>query len=254
MHIPVVPIGRVIGEFAIIALGVLAAFAVEDWRDDQRERELESEYLVRLGTDVQLDLERLDFTLKIGYEKVDALKAIGAWRPSVNVVPKQMIRRLGESVGLGWSLPALNTSTIEDLESTGNLGLIRDVGTRKAILEYYRELRGVRERLERRMTRYPHHVYEVVPSELLRASQDAAVVPLNEAGDVLSRAYTAVEIDSAVYERHMQRIVEDIHSDHFQKDLRAEGNYARMVVDLIEAHRANAARLLEKLLQQQTTL
>ena len=253
MHIPVFPIGRAIGEFAIIALGVLAAFAVEDWRDDQRERELESEYLVRLGTDVQLDLERLDLTLKIGYGKVDALKAIGAWRPGVNEDPEQMIRRLGESVGLGWSLPALNTSTIEDLQSTGNLGVIRDVGTRKAILEYYRELRGVRERLERRMTRYPHHVYEVVPSELLRASLDAAV-PLNEAGDVSSLAYTAVEIDSVVYARHMQRIVEDIHADHFQKDLRAEGNYARMVVTLLEAHRANAARLLDKILQQQTTL
>jgi len=94
---------------------------------------------------------------------------------------------------------------------------------------------------------------QLAPSELLGASQDAAV-PLSNAGDVLSRTYTAVEIDSVVYARHMQRIIEDIHADHFQKDLRAEGNYARMVVDLLEAHRANAARLLEKLLQEQTTL
>jgi hypothetical protein len=239
-------ISRALGEFAIIVFGVLAAFAVENWRDDQYQRELESEYLARLETEIRSDVERLDFTLQLGRAKVDALKTISAWSPGVNGDPEQMVRRLRQSVSLGWSLPALNTSTIEDLESTGNLGVIRDVGIRKAVLEYYRELRNVRERLERRMTRYPHHVYEIVPSDLLHAWSLTAV-PLSGAADLPARRNTTVEFDSALYGPDLVRIAEDVHTDEFQRDLRAESNYARVVVDLLDAHRATAATLLEKL-------
>jgi len=234
MALPLFPISRALGEFAIIVLGVLAAFAVENWRDDRNQQELESEYLMRLGTDIRSDVERLDLTLNLGRAKVDALKTISGWHPAEVVEPERMIRRLGQSTVLGWSLPSLNTSTIEDLESTGNLGVIRNVGVREAILEYYRELRDVRGRLERRMTRYPHHVYEIVPGDLLRTA-----MPMKEAVDV--------EFDRALYAPELQRVFEDLHTDSFQRDLRAEENYARALVDLLEAHRAHAETLLEKL-------
>ena len=251
MALPVFPISRALGEFVIIVLGVLAAFAVENWRDDQYQRELESEYLVRLGTDIRSDLETLDLTLSLGRLKIEALRTISAWRPGMNGDPEEMIRRLRQSVVLGWSLPALNTSTFEDLQSTGNLGVIRDVGIRQAILNYYRDLRNARERLERRMTRYPHHVYEIVPSDLLNAWSETTV-PQKEMADLLVSGNTTAKFDSESYAPERLRISADIHADNFQRDLRAESNYARMVAYLLDTHRARAATLLEKLIQNQT--
>jgi hypothetical protein len=188
----------------------------------------------------------LDFTLDLGQAKVEALEAISEWRPEENPDPKQMIQRLRQSITLGWSLPALNTMTITDLESTGNLGVLHDIKIREAVLEYYREQKSVRERLDRRMTHYPRRIYQIVPSEILHAWR-GTTVGTREAEESLAKASATTQIDSAPFIQALLRISQEIHTEDFQRDLRAESNYARVVVDLLQALRVQTAKLLEKL-------
>jgi hypothetical protein len=47
------------GEFVVIVLGVLAAFAVEDWSENRQNRALEENYLSRLRADLQRDLQQI---------------------------------------------------------------------------------------------------------------------------------------------------------------------------------------------------
>ena len=51
-----IPVQRATFEFVIIVLGVLAAFAVENWKESRAEAALEVEYVERLLSDVTLDI------------------------------------------------------------------------------------------------------------------------------------------------------------------------------------------------------
>ncbi len=59
MALPKFSLARTGAEFAIIVIGVLAALAVESWREDIADRELELEYLERLKNDFHEDAERI---------------------------------------------------------------------------------------------------------------------------------------------------------------------------------------------------
>ncbi len=59
MALPRFSFARSGAEFAIIVIGVLVALAVESWREDVADRELELEYLERLKNDFHEDSERI---------------------------------------------------------------------------------------------------------------------------------------------------------------------------------------------------
>ncbi len=152
MQKPQITLQRAAAEFAIIVLGVLAAFAVDNWNQSRADAELESQYLVRLLAEVTADVEMLELTLRLAELKNNALRVVRGWRAETDE-PKPLIDALrAPSDNLGFNLPTLNTATIEDLTSTGRLSLIDDTDLRQALLVYYRSMNSVRQRLEGRMT------------------------------------------------------------------------------------------------------
>ena len=50
-----------IGEFAIVVLGVLAAFWVENWNSDRQDRAREADYVAALIADLRSDVDALKF-------------------------------------------------------------------------------------------------------------------------------------------------------------------------------------------------
>jgi hypothetical protein len=90
-----------------------------------------------LLAEVTDDVEILELTLRLAEEKNNALRVIRGWRAETDE-PRSLIDALRSPAdNLGFSLPGLNTATIEDLTSTGRLGLI-DTDLRQALLVYYR--------------------------------------------------------------------------------------------------------------------
>ena len=53
-----------IGEFAIVVLGVLAAFAVENWNSDRKDRQLEIEYIAAILEDLRKDDAAIQFAMQ----------------------------------------------------------------------------------------------------------------------------------------------------------------------------------------------
>ena len=125
---------RLIGEFLIIVLGVLAALAVDQWRQGAQERALEVEYLVRLERDLLRDSASAATTLdgtNRGRASLDrALELIDT---------SGVLDSVGTyvSVAVGAPPPLATQPTFDELLSTGSLRLIRDLETREAILAYY---------------------------------------------------------------------------------------------------------------------
>ena len=126
-----------IGEFMIVLVGVLVALAFDGMVEDRAEREAERRYLASLESDLTRDIESLDIAIaradrraRLGERVIAALDG-----GSLPADPEEF--GLGVHAGLLLGYPQYSRGTIEDLISTGNLGLIRSSRLKEALFRYY---------------------------------------------------------------------------------------------------------------------
>jgi hypothetical protein len=148
---------RLIGEFVIIVLGVLAALAVDNWREERAEQELQSMYLARFADDLDRDLQSLRSATWSSMAQARAtttlLDALGD--PQAYNIPRMtdsldsvdFTRPAHEVIdtsfgGLVWTSRRIRTfapsrATYDELLATGRLLVIEDPGLRESIIDYY---------------------------------------------------------------------------------------------------------------------
>jgi len=143
-------------EGLVIILSVLAALAVDDWREDRAERALEQHLLVTLRDDLMADLEELESSLK-DTELVEHASAFLLGQPDQNfeaeiasnslapsrfvessrrpddTSPQQVaiIRLIG---GIDFDLSDM---TYQEMMSTGSIRVVQDNILRRDITRYY---------------------------------------------------------------------------------------------------------------------
>ena len=158
-------------ETLVIVLGVLIALALDDYRTERDERQLEIDYVQRIQTDVNRDINYLTTNW---YPRLDGKSAaLDAIAPVVRhqvPVPEDVETFLinvsrggmqGASIA-GW----VNDITFRDLRSTGNFRLIRSPDVRAQIGNYYSIVDSQIKRVEARDTNYVSFVHSVLPAEL----------------------------------------------------------------------------------------
>ncbi len=125
------------GEFAIVVLGVLAAFWVENWNSDRNDRVLEQRYMQSLLADLQSDIESYDYVMERSATHANEIKLVlsAVGQESVDVEPTEFARAVSLLSRL--SFPVQSRETINDLMSTGNLRIIRSDEVRSGIAKYY---------------------------------------------------------------------------------------------------------------------
>ena len=128
-----------LAQFAVVAVGVLAALALNAWYQGRLDAASEANYLALLSRDVQGTLD--DLQQMSAFETLqmeDALtvrRALSAPALQADTEPLSLaMARLGTRRTL-----ALRNSTYTDLLSTGNLDLIRNSVLRDNIVKFYQE-------------------------------------------------------------------------------------------------------------------
>ncbi len=129
------PRGRIVGEFILIVLGVLAAMMVDTWIEARNDDNLRQEYESRLLGDLKADQEALK-------HRINFFRAVRAF--GTDTLDRI---RSGEPVGQDALLAAYYTSeifefapiqnTYVDLQNTGNIRLLRDIDMRLALASYH---------------------------------------------------------------------------------------------------------------------
>lgn len=140
--------------FVVIVTGVLVALAADGWNQSRQDRVLEKEYLGSLMSDLLEDsvglAAQIDTTETLEGRASQVLEHITGNSPS-DSWPED----LGPEAE--WSLTSVygpsaqlrpSSSTFEELESTGNLRLIRNRDLRRALYRYYTGVAFLRERLQ----------------------------------------------------------------------------------------------------------
>jgi hypothetical protein len=160
---------RALGEFAIIAMGVLAALAVDEWRGEYNDRRTEAEYLDRLRVDLQRDIEKFSSEILVLEKKAGFLQSLldKTTDSQFSEDPARLMEAKVYSSFRG--LPNSVSTTFDELKSTGRLGLIRDLQIRKATSEYYSEYASVNTQVNMfSFGDYGRLVLGIVPGDIAR--------------------------------------------------------------------------------------
>jgi hypothetical protein len=137
----------------VIVMGVLVALGVQNWASSRADRRLERQYLVRLDRDL-----RADSAMVADYQRVAvageaaATQLLALLRDGTHTVPDSVIARHFSDATRGAYLTP-STTTIGELESTGNLRVLRDDSFRDALFTYYAEVSRFQRSLETVMAR-----------------------------------------------------------------------------------------------------
>jgi len=121
----------VVIELLIVILGVFIGLQVDNWNQQRQDHALEQQYLQRLHDDMKLSIETADNNIsdmrmqyRLEGDMLDALEACRLEGAKKN-------RFLAGAYALGKiDPPPLVRGTIDELRSTGRIGLIRDVHLR----------------------------------------------------------------------------------------------------------------------------
>jgi len=127
---------RVTAEFAIVVVGVLAALAVDQWREDRRDRELASFYLAALEDDLRADSAEITRVML----QAEAVQASAARLEAVTAAPSAPEHELSLLIDVGWLLMRLayspSSAAFEDMKSSGNLRVIANPELRNRLQRY----------------------------------------------------------------------------------------------------------------------
>ena len=155
-------------EFVVIVVGVLAAFAVDEWRSERNDRRIEAEYLLRLRTDIQANIETF-----YGFEQILETKASFLQSLLDDTIDSDFLddtRSLMEAKVYSSfiALPDIVSTTFEELQSTGRLALIQDLAQRDALSKYYSGFKHISAILSKPDSNYRRLVSETVPGAITR--------------------------------------------------------------------------------------
>jgi hypothetical protein len=126
-------------ELIVVAVGLLMAFQVDRWWESRDELEIERQYIVRLITDLERDVENLDYAIGLA----DLRLSFAGMLMDVAEEPKLAMQSpvkfmLAVNQSAFTHTPALTSNTFEELRSTGKLGLLRSSELRNSLFDYYR--------------------------------------------------------------------------------------------------------------------
>jgi len=155
-------------EFVVIVVGVLAALAVDQWRDERNDSQIEAEYLGRLRIDVEADIEHFYSFEQILETKARLLQSL--LDDTINSEFAHDPRSLMEAVQYSSyiALPDSVSTTFDELQSTGRLALIQDLSQRDALSKYYSGFNHISAILSEPSGDYRRLLWGTVPGAISR--------------------------------------------------------------------------------------
>jgi len=122
-------------ELFVIVAGVLIALAIDEWRQNIENEDLEHEYVQQLIIDLRATEESVtksETHASAGNESLS--KLVDAFKTDESIDSDQLFDLIYASSSLNNPVPILGT--IDTLVATGDLRLIRDSRTRSAVIQY----------------------------------------------------------------------------------------------------------------------
>ena len=126
---------RYLAELVVVFVGVALAFAVENLREDLKERAVGDQYLAGFSQDLTADLEMLEAQCEARRAQLANAYVVLEFFEGRAVDPQAFFERYYVAMLMMNTRP--NRNTMEEVVSSGNLRLIRDPSIRSGLLDLY---------------------------------------------------------------------------------------------------------------------
>ena len=130
-------------DLVVVVVGIYIGLQADAWMSARQDRTLETEYLQRLLSDMEESISAQRELIEYFDESIVATDYIASFLRSgdMEAVDREKLT-LGIN-SIGWVAPPVtNMVTIRELQSSGNIALIRDVSVRMAIGSFERSYAG----------------------------------------------------------------------------------------------------------------
>lgn len=126
-------------EICVLIIGIYGAFAVEEWNEERKEVRLEANYYCRLLEDINYDENRVVEQKALTRKRLKAANQMLAILQRPNPKTDSVMKRLIEVTGGVNFSHTTTTTAFEDIKSSGNINVIKDVELKNKLNAYYAE-------------------------------------------------------------------------------------------------------------------
>lgn len=152
-----------IGEVLLVVFGILIALQINNWNQNRKDKALEASYLNRLQQDLQKDSSMLELHFNYIEVKADILNSI--LKGELDAIysdnsPKNIFMSRFRTP------PTISTTTFDDLLSTGNIGILKDITLRENIIDYYNYGKRQEKVLNNKLSNWSQTISELIPGEM----------------------------------------------------------------------------------------
>jgi hypothetical protein len=132
-----------IGEIVLVVIGILIALQVNNLNQERKERILEADYYCRLLEDVNHDILELKNQLDINELRIKSSNKFIHLLQQPTFTQKEIMDAMLGSISKTTFTFKPSMATFEDLKSSGNLGLLKDLSIKNKLIAYYVKLDGL---------------------------------------------------------------------------------------------------------------
>jgi hypothetical protein len=128
------------GEIILVVIGILIALQINDWNQTKKDQKLEAQYYCRLLEDVNQDLINYRDYLALLNERIE-VNNTAIQRLQNDAMPLDSISPLIlKSIKYSIRNITATTDAFEDIKSSGNLNIIKDLSLKNQLADYYKTL------------------------------------------------------------------------------------------------------------------
>jgi hypothetical protein len=125
-----------IGEIVLVMIGILLALQVSHWNNQSTDRKLEKRYLSELILDLQTDSIVISEAKKYSDKQVLSKRKLEKHFEGKQIIEDSLLSYFGNQWRHASKFNPI-TTTLDEMKSTGNIGVIQNTAIRRKILETY---------------------------------------------------------------------------------------------------------------------
>ena len=153
-----------IGEIVLVVVGILIALAINNWNEQKKNDEAESEYYCRILQDLELDKQKINeiiatYDNRIRVSKEILLELDSGKNDKNFLLNKFLIAFRGEAF-----VP--RNVTFQDMVSSGNIRLIKDSEIKNSLIQFYSELENKVSHLQQNSDENSKQAFSLINSSI----------------------------------------------------------------------------------------
>ena len=127
-------------ELAVVVAGILLALQVDQWASDRAERQRERAYLERLADDLRAEQDGVRAAETFARNRLEAVSLLEAIARGERVDSEPPRIPWAVETASWRSFPKTNAYVVNELQASGQMGLLRSVALRNALADHYAQI------------------------------------------------------------------------------------------------------------------